>query len=113
MQILYLVSIILTIILSLLYVGYNYFPQTDLFYRLFLSIDYSYLATFATSFAVVVIEKKKIPKMLKGILSYWFFIMTWLPINIICIFKKQTEWTQIDHTRVIKINEIVGTVQEN
>lgn len=107
-QILYLVSIILTIVLTLLYTGYDYFPQTDVFYRLFLSLDFSYFMSLAIAFAVVLIERKKIPKMLKGIITYWFFIMSWLPINILCIFKKQTDWVPIKHTRVVKINELVS-----
>jgi len=108
MQILYLVSIILTIILTFLHVGYYYFPQTDVFHQLFLSLAYSYSVSFAIAFVVILIERKKISKMLKGIVTFWFFILSWLPINIICIFKKQTEWTQIKHTRVVKINELVS-----
>ena len=108
MQILYLVSIVFTVLLTLMFVGYDYFPQTDVFYRLFLSIDFSYIASFALAFAVVFIEHKKIIKMLKGIATFWFFILSWIPINILCIFKKQTEWAQINHTRVVKINELVS-----
>lgn len=108
MQILYLISIILTIILTLLYVEYDYFPQTDVFYRLFLSIDSSYFVSFAVASWALLLEKKKISKMLKGILTYWLFIISWLPINILCIFRKQTQWDQIKHTRVVEIDELVS-----
>ena len=108
LQILYLASIILTILLTLLYVKHDYFPQTDVYYRLFLSIDFSYFMSFAMAFVVVLLEKKKTSKMLKGILTFWLFIISWLPINILCIFKKQTQWDQIKHTRVVEIDELVS-----
>ncbi|MGE5631019.1 MAG: glycosyltransferase family 2 protein, partial [Caulobacteraceae bacterium] len=108
MQILYFTSIILTIILNLCYVKYDYFPQTAIFHRLFLSLDYSYLASFIVAFAVILIERKRTLKMFKGIVTFWLFMLSWLPINILCIIRKQTEWTPIKHTRVVKINELVS-----
>lgn len=102
MQTLYFVFVIIIGILNMFYIEYNYFSQTELFYKL--SIDYSYLINFAIALLVVLIEKKH--KMLKGIITFWFFIISWIPINMICLFKKQTEWIQIKHTRVITIDEI-------
>ncbi len=107
-QILYLASIILTILLTLFYVKHDYFPQTDVYYKLFLSIDFSYFMSFAVAFVVVLLEKKKATKMLKGILTFWLFMVSWIPINILCIFKKQTQWDQIKHTRVVEIDELVS-----
>jgi cellulose synthase/poly-beta-1,6-N-acetylglucosamine synthase-like glycosyltransferase len=108
LQILYLASIILTILLALLYVKHDYFPQTDVYYRLFLSLDFSYFVSFAMAFGVVLLEKKKTSKMLKGILTFWLFIISWMPINILCILRKQTQWDQIKHTRVVEIDELVS-----
>lgn len=105
-QVLYAVSILLTVTLNVLYISYSYFPQTDLFYKLFMSADYSYFMCVLMALAVVVMERKH--HMIKGIVSFWFFMITWLPINLVCLFKRQTEWTQIQHTRVIKIEEMIG-----
>lgn len=109
MQILFLMLIILTGIVFLLNAGYEYFPKTDIFYKLILSFACSYFfMSFAAAFGVVLIERKKISKMLMGTLAFWFFILSWLPINILCIFKKQIEWAPIEHTRAVKIDELVS-----
>jgi len=105
-QLLYTAVLIITGLFTLGNLSYFYFPQTDLFYRLFLKMDFSYIACLAISLFVILIERKNVLKLLKGIIAYWFFILSWLPINIICICKKQTEWIQIEHTRDIKINEL-------
>jgi cellulose synthase/poly-beta-1,6-N-acetylglucosamine synthase-like glycosyltransferase len=106
MQILSLVSIIFSIILTMLCVEYDYFPQTDVYFWAFLSLPSSYLFSTALAFAVVLIEKKKAFKMFGGVTGFWFFILSWLPINIICLFKKQTEWVQIKHMRAVKISDV-------
>ena len=107
MQIIYLASAVLAVILYFMIAQYNFFPRTDVFLLLFLSLDVSYFACFAiTLFFVIAGHNKKKIKMLKGVFSFWFFIQSWLIINILCVFKKQTEWTQINHTRNLKINEL-------
>jgi len=34
----------------------------------------------------------------KGVLSFWIFMATWIPIQILCAIKRTTTWKQIDHT---------------
>ena len=34
----------------------------------------------------------------KGVLSFWIFMATWIPIQIFCAIKRTTTWKQIDHT---------------
>jgi len=106
MQILSFASIIFSIILTLLCVEYDYFPQTDVYFWTFLSLPSSYFLSTALAYAVVLMEKKKASKMFGGIIAFWFFILSWLPINVMCLFKKQTEWTQIKHIRAVKISEV-------
>ncbi len=42
------------------------------------------------------------PKMsfgiIKGILGFWFFMATWIPIQIFCTIKRTKTWKQINHT---------------
>lgn len=107
MQIIYLISVVLAVALYLMMAQINFFPRTDIFLLLFLSLDVSYFACFAIALFFMISEhsQKKI-KMMKGVFSFWVFIQSWLIINILCIFKKQTEWAQINHTRNLKINEL-------
>lgn len=42
------------------------------------------------------------PKMgigiVKGVLSFWVFMATWIPIQILCAIRRTKTWKQIDHT---------------
>lgn len=49
---------------------------------------------------------KKVKPLWKGILMFPVFIFSWLPINFICLFKKNIPWEQIKHERAIKLEEI-------
>lgn len=50
--------------------------------------------------------KKNLKPLWKGILLFPVFILSWVPINIICLFKKNIEWEEIKHNRAIKLEEI-------
>jgi len=58
-----------------------------------------------TAIFVMIIEKKPIKKMYKGILMFPIFMGSWLIINLKCIIKPNTTWEKIDHVRDIKITE--------
>ena len=63
-----------------------------------------------TSIAVLKLENKDYKKMFKSIFYYWFFILSWIPINVICLVKKQTEWLPIAHTCVVDINDVSSSI---
>ena len=50
--------------------------------------------------------KKEIKPLIKGIILFPVFVFSWLPINIIYIFKKYEKWEEIKHTRSISLEEI-------
>ncbi|NTV91287.1 MAG: glycosyltransferase family 2 protein [Clostridiales bacterium] len=104
-QILGFVSVIMTLILNIARVKYHLFPQTDLFVRCFGSFDGYFFSSTAIAAIAVILEKKGIWKMFKGIMTFWILVVSWIPINIICIFKKSTEWKQIEHTRKLTISD--------
>ena len=43
--------------------------------------------------------KKKIKDHYKGIFGFPIFILTWIPINTICLFKRTKKWEPIKHTK--------------
>ena len=59
-----------------------------------------------TAIFVMIVEKKSMKKMWKGLLLYPVFLGTWIVINIKCLIKPNTTWEKIEHKRNVKINEM-------
>jgi cellulose synthase/poly-beta-1,6-N-acetylglucosamine synthase-like glycosyltransferase len=55
---------------------------------------------------VVVLERKNIRAVWKGIITYPIFLLSWVLINISAFFNTKMEWKQISHVRSVKIQEI-------
>ena len=66
----------------------------------------AYLFSVLLNIYIVLYNKRKIKGVLKGVLLFSLFILTWLPINVISIFSKEGKWEEIKHTRSIKIEDI-------
>ena len=69
----------------------------------------AYLATVAMNIFVVKYNKKSIKNVLSGIILFALFLATWIPINIICIFKKTENWEEIKHDRSdVDLDELIN-----
>lgn len=66
----------------------------------------TFIVPVLTAIFVMIIEKKPIRKMWKGILLYPVFMASWILINIKCIIKPNTQWEKIEHKRNVKINDM-------
>ena len=55
---------------------------------------------------IMIIDKKPIKKMWKGLIMYPIFLGSWLVINFKCLFKRDTTWEKIEHVRDVKINDV-------
>ena len=44
--------------------------------------------------------------MLRGVLVYWLFLASWIPINLSCMIHKCTTWEEIRHTRSIRLSDL-------
>ncbi len=64
------------------------------------------LLPIGTAVVAMVLDRKPIKPMLKGLLYYPLFMGTWVIINIKCLFKRETTWEKIEHVRDIKIAEV-------
>ncbi|WP_170253911.1 glycosyltransferase family 2 protein [Acetobacterium paludosum] len=65
---------------------------------------------FSVIFTVMVLwlEGKKISEVNNiSIFSFWFYLMSWIPINILCFLKPIEIWEPIEHTQNIKISQLV------
>lgn len=49
------------------------------------------------SFVCLKVCNKPIKPNLKGILTMWFFTLSWMPLHIIALFKDDIEWKEIEH----------------
>ena len=106
MQLAWLVSLLLGGMLDVLRVHYDLFPTTELYTSLFRSVGTSFLTSAALAVLVVLIERKRVLPMMRGVLAYWAFIMSWIPINVVCLFKRDTSWKPIAHTRKVSLSEL-------
>ena len=111
-QLLGFLSFLLTMALTIFRVHYSLFPQTDFAFRLFISLDTSYIFSLCITVIVLILEQKRPMKYIKGILFTWFFIMSWIPINGITLLSKNTEWKPISHTRNITLKEIAQELNQ-
>lgn len=64
----------------------------------------SYVFTAVGGIMVVILSKKKVK--LHILLLFPLFILSWIPINILVLFKKECKWEQIRHERVLSLEEI-------
>ena len=100
---------VLTIILLILnFVMYfaNGMSTLDLFINCLRYLLPTFLLPIITAIMIMILDKKPIRPMLKGLALYPLFLGSWLLINFKCLFKKQTKWEKIEHVRDIKINEV-------
>ena len=67
----------------------------------------TYLFNILLNIFLVQYNKRKITSMISGIVLYSFFIITWIPINILSIFSKEEKWEYIKHTKSVEIGDIV------
>ena len=66
----------------------------------------TFIVPILTSIAILIIDKRPIRPMLKGIILFPIFMGSWIIINIKCMIKPNTKWEKIEHGRDIKIDEM-------
>ena len=67
-----------------------------------------YLGSILLNIFTIKILHKKIKDHYKGIFGFSFFILSWIPINMICLFKKTKKWEPVNHTRKVGIENILN-----
>ena len=66
----------------------------------------TFILPIIVAIVIMVIDKKPVKKMWKGLLMYPIFLGSWLIINFKCLFKRDTTWEKIEHVRDVKINDV-------
>lgn len=106
LQVFYIISVILSGFLCVLQVHFDLAPYSEILYQPLLSAAISFVGTVVLAVSVILLEHKPLLAMAKGVLGYWLFVMSWIPINTAMLFKPQTEWKVIPHTCRIRLTEL-------
>lgn len=67
---------------------------------------FAYIANIVLNIFIVKYNNKSVKEILSGILLFTFFMISWIPINFVCLFKKDMTWEPIKHSRNVDIDEI-------
>ena len=86
--------------------GANGMIVTDLVINSLRYLIPTFLLPIFTAILIMILDKKPIRPMLKGLICYPLFLGSWLVINFKCLFKRDTSWDKIEHVRNVKINEV-------
>lgn len=74
----------------------------------FLYFIFVYLFSITLEIFILLYKKKNIMSVWRGILLFPVFIITWIPINLVCLTVKQTSWEEIKHDRSVNINDVMN-----
>jgi cellulose synthase/poly-beta-1,6-N-acetylglucosamine synthase-like glycosyltransferase len=101
----FILTLVLLSINFIMYLG-NGITTTELLVNILRYLIPTFLLPIGTAILIMILDKKPIKPMLKGLLCYPLFLGSWLLINFKCLFKRETNWDKIEHVRNIKINEV-------
>ena len=72
----------------------------------------TFLLPIFTALVIMILDKKPIKPMMRGLLCYPLFLGSWLLINFKCLFKRDTTWEKIEHVGRTNINSIVAETEK-
>ena len=102
----FIITIVLLLVNSLMYMG-NGMTEMDLIFSYIRYMAATFILPIGTALLIMILDKRPIKPMIKGLLCYPLFLGSWLLINFKCLFKRELSWEKIEHVRDIKINEVV------
>ncbi len=107
----FILTLILLVTNFALYLGEEY-TSAQLLESYLRYIIPTFLLPIGTAIIIMLLDKRPIKPMVKGLLCYPLFLGSWLAINFKCLFKRDTNWEKINHVRSIKINEVSEAKKE-
>ena len=66
----------------------------------------TWLSVTGVAILTILLERKLRIGIVQGMLFFWLFIMSWLPINLCCLFHRTSSWEQIKHERSIRLHDL-------
>ena len=101
----FIITLLLLATNFLMYAG-NGMTQIELIINIFRYIIPTFILPIGTALIVMLLDRRPIKPMVKGLMCYPLFMGSWLLINFKCLFKRNTTWEKINHVRDIKISEV-------
>ena len=98
----FIITIVLLLTNFLMYAG-NGMTKVELIINIIRYLVPTFIFPIATAVIAMLLDKRPIKPMLKGLACYPLFMGSWLLINVKCLFKRETTWEKINHVRDIKI----------
>ena len=102
----FVVTLLLLVINAALYMG-EAMTKAELIENYLMYIIPTFLLPILTGAVIMLLDKRPIRPMIKGLICYPLFLGSWIAINFKCLFKRETSWEKIEHVRDIKINEVI------
>lgn len=104
-----MLSFLLNIVVIIFkYIGIELHPLYIRFFSLgFTGFAITYIIGTLINAFVVGFYRRNIFKSMHGILLFGVFVTTWIPINILCLFKKNVKWIPVKHTSKSNIKNIM------
>lgn len=106
-----IISMILVVLNCTMYLS-NVMTTVDLINNILRYLIPTLFVPIGTALLAMILDKKQIKPMIKGLICYPIFMGTWVVINIKCLFKRETTWEKINHVRNIKIAEVKETPEK-
>lgn len=103
----FVLTIILLILNVILFLT-NGMSVGDLLWNAVRYIVPTFLLPIFTGLMIMIIDKKPIRPMIKGLLLYPLFLGSWLLINFKCLFKRETSWEKIEHN----VSKSIGDMKQ-
>lgn len=103
-------SVILTLMLGVFYI---FDIELNDIFSYFFSLGLTcfmigYLIDVIINMFMMIYYKRDLYDNLHGIFFFLVFMATWIPINVICLFKKDLTWVQIEHNRKSSLDALLN-----
>ena len=101
----FILTVVLLMLNFIMYI-FNGMSTTELLINAVRYIIPTFILPIITGIMIMIIDKKPIRPMIKGLVLYPLFLGSWLLINFKCLFKRETKWEKIEHIKNVKIDEM-------
>lgn len=101
----FIITILLLVLNAISYL-FNGMTTSDFILNILRYLIPTFILPILIAIVIMVMDKKPVKKMWKGLLMYPIFLGSWLLINFKCLFKRDTTWEKIEHVRNVKINDV-------
>ena len=105
---------VISLFIVIMLAGFKYMgiQLMDLFSYIFASgllfFIVTYLIGVLTNVFIFKFNKQEIHKVLSSIFLFVVFILSWIPINIVCMIKKDITWKPISHDRNVDMDKLLS-----